>query len=136
VDSPTPHPHFDDRGALDWEASWVMASDRARRERKRIFVELGNELCGSCRSLVEAVLPRPDVAPLLREHYVALASDSNDPEDEVLELARSMGDATQLPFVMIADADGRFLEGSSGAVDPARLRELLQRCARGAPGLD
>lgn len=39
-----PHPHFDDRGTLDWHRSWAEASATARREEKRVFIEIGREL--------------------------------------------------------------------------------------------
>jgi hypothetical protein len=38
-----PHPHFDDRGTLDWHTRWKDALDQAQREKKRVFVELGRE---------------------------------------------------------------------------------------------
>jgi glycine/D-amino acid oxidase-like deaminating enzyme len=72
-------------------------------------------------------VPRPDVAPLLQQHFVALASDCDDPEDEVLHLAQQLEDAQMLPFVLFADARGRFLEGSSGAVNPQAFAKTLQR---------
>jgi len=57
----------------------------------------------------------------LQQHFVALASDADDPEDGVLSLAYRLEDAMMLPFVMFADAEGRFLEGSSGAVKPGSI---------------
>ena len=39
-----PHPHFDDRGTLDWKQGWSQAQEAARTEGKRIFVEIGREL--------------------------------------------------------------------------------------------
>jgi hypothetical protein len=80
-----------------------------------------------CRSLVQGVVPRPDVAPLLQQHFVALASDCDDPEDEVLRLAEHLEDAQMLPFVLFADADGRFLGGSSGNVLPQTFVKTLER---------
>ena len=38
------HPHFDDRGTLDWNTTWSDASGRARDEKKLVFIELGREL--------------------------------------------------------------------------------------------
>lgn len=72
-------------------------------------------------------MPRPDVAPLLQQHFVALASDCDDPEDEVLHLAQQLEDAQMLPFVLFADTRGRLLEGSSGAVNPQTFAKTLQR---------
>ncbi len=122
-----PHPHFDDRATLDWNTRWSVAQAQARREGKLIFVEFGREQCGNCRALVQGVLPHAEVAPLVARHCVALASDCDDPEDEVLALAENMPDAMSLPFAIFADADGRFLAGSEGAQSARSFKELLLR---------
>ena len=72
-------------------------------------------------------MPRADIAPLLREGFVALASDADDPEPEVLGLAYNLEDAMMLPFVMFTDADGNFLAGSSGFVEPAKFKATLEQ---------
>ena len=76
---------------------------------------------------MEAVLPRPDVAPLLQEHFVGLASDCDAPEDEVLALAMQLEDAMMLPFVLFADAEGNFLDGYAGACTPPYLIKTLNK---------
>lgn len=124
-----PHPHFDDRGTLDWQTRWNDALDQARREKKHVFVELGREQCGQCRALVQSVVPRPDVAPLLQSHFVALAADADDTESEVEDLAMNLEDATMLPFVLFADADGKFVDGMAGYVNPAIFAATLKRIA-------
>ena len=58
---------------------------------------------------------------------MALASDADDPEEEVLRLAHNLEDAMMLPFVIFADADGNFLAGSSGFVNPASFKSTLER---------
>ncbi|MDA1264187.1 MAG: hypothetical protein O2816_03810 [Planctomycetota bacterium] len=40
----TPHPHFNDKGTLDWTTSLVEAKAKAQAEGKRIFIEFGREL--------------------------------------------------------------------------------------------
>ena len=67
------------------------------------------------------------MAPLLQAHFVALAADADDPEDELIELAQHLEDAMMLPFVMFTDAEGRFLDGSSGAVNPKTFAATLTR---------
>jgi hypothetical protein len=64
---------------------------------------------------------------LLQGHFVALASDADDPEDSVLELADQLEDAMMLPFILFADAEGGFLAGSSGSVSPATFRVTLEK---------
>ncbi len=38
------HPHFDDRGTLDWQTSFAQAQAEAKRDKKRLFIEIGREL--------------------------------------------------------------------------------------------
>jgi len=75
---------------------------------------------------VQGIVPHPEIAPLLRAGFVALASECDDPEDEVLELARHLENANMLPFVIFADARGRYLAGSSGAVNPLAFKRSLE----------
>ena len=38
------HPHFDDRGTLDWHTSFGEALSEAKTDGKRLFIEIGREL--------------------------------------------------------------------------------------------
>jgi thioredoxin-related protein len=129
-----PHPHFDDRSTLDWHPDWRSALRAAREQQKLVFVEFGREQCSQCRALVQSIVPRPEIAALLRAGFVALAADCDAPEPEVEELAMQVPDASMLPFVMFADATGRYLEGSSGAVHPRLFEATLQRLSGRASG--
>jgi hypothetical protein len=66
------------------------------------------------------------VAPLLQKGYIALAADADLPEAEVHRLVFKLKNASMLPIVIVADAEGAFLGGLSGLPDPARLRQLLE----------
>ena len=76
---------------------------------------------------MQGVVPRPDIAPLLRQHFVALAADADDTEDEVMALAQKLEDAMMLPFVIFTDSNGKFLEGSSGMVNRVTFTKTVQR---------
>jgi len=78
---------------------------------------------------VEGAVPHPEIAPVLKEHFVALASDCDSPEPEVIELAQQLEDAYMLPFVVFADGEGNFVRGSSGMVNPASLKATLEELA-------
>lgn len=78
---------------------------------------------------MQGVIPHPEIAPLLQAGFVAVASDCDDPEDEVIELAQQLEDAYMLPFVLFTDAEGRFLGGSSGMVHPKGFRQQLESFA-------
>ncbi|MHC5211872.1 MAG: thioredoxin family protein [Planctomycetota bacterium] len=122
------HPHFDDRGTLDWHTRYEEALADAKQGDKLVFIEMGRLQCGQCRSLVESVVPGKAVSALLREHFVAVASDADATEDPVVELGMAnLPDAMMLPFVLFTDADGNFLDGSSGPVDPSAFQATLER---------
>lgn len=127
----TPHPTFDDRGTLHWHRELRYALEAAALAKKPLFIDVGREACSQCRTLVERIVPHPEIAPLLQEHFVALASDVDDPEDEVLELAQEIPDAYMLPFVIFTDAEGRMLHGTSGDVNLAEFKTTLERIAAG-----
>ena len=74
---------------------------------------------------MEAVIPRPDVAPMLQAGFVAVASDCDEPEDEVIALAQQVEDAMMLPFILFADAEGNYIDGYSGVVTPPYLIKKL-----------
>jgi hypothetical protein len=125
--TPRPHPHFDDRGTMSWHTRFADALAAAEHDGKLVFIEMGRHACGNCRSLVESVVPQASVSKLLQERFVALASDIDAPEDPVLALAMEhLQDAMMLPFVLFTDAEGNFLAGGHGAVDPARFQAQLE----------
>ena len=75
---------------------------------------------------MQGAVPHPEIAPLLQQHFVAVASDCDAPEDSVLKLAYELEGASMLPFVIFADADGKFVGGSSGAVNPVSFKSTLE----------
>jgi hypothetical protein len=50
-------------------------------------------------------------------------------EPEVIELAQNLPDAYMLPFVVFVDAEGNFVGGNSGLVQPASLKQTLAELA-------
>ncbi len=74
---------------------------------------------------MQAVIPRPDVGPLLAEGFVAVSSDCDEPEDEVLQIAAKLEDAMMLPFILFTEADGTYIDGYSGVVTPPYLIKKL-----------
>lgn len=76
---------------------------------------------------MEGVVPHPAVAPVLGEHFVALAADADAAEREVVQLAMKLEGATMLPFVLFTDAEGRFLDGYSGAVGAPSFLETINQ---------
>ena len=126
------HPHFDDKGAVAWFTSYADAAAEAKKTGKRLFIESGRQACGNCRVLVEMILPKPEVKEFLNANFVALVDDCDEMSAEVRDLGvKNMPWAQSLPFVMLADADGKWLGGGSGATTPQALMELLRKAVGG-----
>lgn len=67
------------------------------------------------------------MAQLLKDHFVGLASDCDAPEPPLIDLvSENLVGASMLPFVFFVDGDGHWLDGFSGAIDPAGLQEKLE----------
>jgi thioredoxin-related protein len=127
------HPHFDDGGAVAWQTDLGEALRSAARENKLLFVEYGREQCSQCRTLVEKTLKKPALSELLAKHYVALAADCDAGDEDVDELAMKLEGAEMLPFVLVCDSRGQFLDGLSGRISPESLQRLLERLSERAP---
>lgn len=40
---PRPHPHFNDKGTLDWHARWSEALVSSKAQGRKLFIEFGRE---------------------------------------------------------------------------------------------
>lgn len=120
------HPHFDDKG-LRWHTHLAEALAEAKRDGKHVLVEFGRLACGNCRTLVEALLPAPDVRAEIDQHFVLLASDCDDPEQEIVRIgAEHMSHARSLPFVLYLNGEGEFVFGTQGGrTKHALMHDLL-----------
>lgn len=130
--SDTTHPHFDDGGAVRWHADLSEALRAAASEQRLVFIEYGREQCTQCKDLVLNVIPRDEIKTLLAERFVCLAADCDAGDDEVDELAAKLDGAEMLPFVMVTDARGQYLDGLSGRIAPDGLLRLLERLSEAA----
>ncbi|QDU84455.1 hypothetical protein Pla163_15650 [Planctomycetes bacterium Pla163] len=126
------HPHFDDGGAVVWQTDFHEALRAASQQGRLLFIEYGRKECTQCKALVLTVIPRPEIAAILSERYVCLAVDCDEAGDEVDELATKLEGAEMLPFVMVTDGRGQYLDGLSGRISPESLHRLLERLSSAA----
>jgi thioredoxin-related protein len=121
------HPHFNDQGAVSWCTDFKTALQEAQRTKKKLFIDSGRRACGNCRILVENIIPRPEIKALLNEHFIAYADDCDEMAAEVQELGiEHMKYATTLPFMIITDSDGEWIDGASGATNADKFLILLK----------
>lgn len=130
--SDSTHPHFDDGGAVRWHADLTEALREATREQRLVLIEYGREQCTQCKDLVLNVIPREEIKTLLDERFVCVAADCDAGHDDVEEIAAKLDGAEMLPFVMVTDARGQYLDGLSGRIAPDLLHRLLERLSEAA----
>ncbi len=121
------HPHFDDQGANHWFVTLEGGIDEAKRSGRMIFVEFGRKACSECRNLVEVLLVDDQVGDKLRTNFVTVAADADSDDPAILALAMQVQNATTLPYVMFADAEGLLLHGFSGPSSVADLLQIMDR---------
>lgn len=80
---------------------------------------------------MEAVLPAPGIAEIMKEHFVGLAADADAPEREVIELIQThLADGMMLPFILFTDAEGGYLAGTTGLVRPDDFRKAVEELSQ------
>jgi hypothetical protein len=130
--SPSPatagtHPHFNDRGTLDWYRTLPEAQAAARSSGKLIFIESGRLECGSCRKLVERTLPQEPIRSRLAAIAVGVADDCDVQGSEAARLLnRGLPGATFLPLVGFVTPDGRWITGWFGGATPQQVLGHLE----------
>ncbi len=121
------HPHFDDQGAHNWFVTLEGGLEEAKRSGRMVFVEFGRKACTDCRALVEGVLADSRVADKLSVNFVTVAADADSDDDAVMDLVVKVPNASTLPYVMFADAEGQLLHGFSGPCSADEMVETLDR---------
>ena len=130
------HPHFDDKGTLQWQTTLDAAKAAAKSANKIVFLQYGREACGNCRALAEQVLPSSGIKSRLGGMAVGLASDCDKPDETVRNVLREkLPGASTLPFVGFLTADGLWIDGFSGYKDEAEVAAVLARVEK-SPLLD
>ena len=76
---------------------------------------------------MEGVVPHPQVAPILQDHFVGLAADADADDQDVIQLAMKLEGAMMLPFVIFTDEQGEFLDGYSGTTTPPYFLKTIQK---------
>lgn len=116
------HPHFDDRGTLEWYRSLDEAQAVARRTGKLIFIDSGRLRCGNCRHLICDVLPSPRIRDRMSRIAIGLSDDIDRPDPRVMQILESgIPNAQMLPLVGFVTPELRWVTGWSGFTDDGTM---------------
>ncbi|MEY2633445.1 MAG: hypothetical protein RIR00_2099 [Pseudomonadota bacterium] len=107
--------------AIAWQEYDAAAFEQAQREHKLVLLELEAVWCHWCHVMAAQTWPDPEVAALMRRHYVAIRVD-HDARPDLAERYREYG----WPALIILDAQGRDLVKRSGFIPPGPFARLLR----------
>jgi len=95
---------------------------RARRDGKRVMIDLGGNWCADCRILA-GLMELPEMRAFLASHYELISVDVGR-FDKNLQIPARFGITTRLegvPAILIATPDGRLVNaGRVSAIEDAR----------------
>jgi thiol:disulfide interchange protein len=126
-----------DQGA-DADSDVERAVAQARKQNKRLLIDLGANWCADCRVL-SAIMEMPDVRRFLDGHYVVVVVDVGH-LDRNLEIPARFGLGGRLegvPAVLIAEPDGELVNRGhtaalldAGRMTPQAIADWLASWAR------
>jgi len=133
--------------ATDPKVEVEKASQRAKKENKRILLMFGYDSCGWCHKLHDLFASNAEIRKTLSNEYLVVMADIQSQNGNALletckaaltpeERKKGVG----FPFLAVLDADGKVLKAQPTDVleegdhhDPKRVDEFLSRCAAPHP---
>jgi thiol:disulfide interchange protein DsbD len=106
---------------VSWGLSYEAALEQAKAEKKPVLIDFTGVNCANCRTMEQAVIPRPEVVGELRRFvpvrlytdFVPIESiEKQDAEflgEDNLDLEQGLVGQTTSPFYVIVDSDGKVL---------------------------
>jgi len=107
------------------------ALEQAKAEKKLLFIQFGREACGNCQALRGYVAKNEVKLPKDKFVYADLSCDDKATSAAFRKLFKVEG--STLPFVVVADAEGKQLAGRSGFGSPAEYKKFLQQAQSKKP---
>ncbi|MCX7006776.1 MAG: thioredoxin family protein, partial [Kiritimatiellaeota bacterium] len=107
------------------------ALEQAKTEKKLLFIQYGREKCGNCQALRGYVAKNEVKLP--KDKYVYVDLNCDDRATSAAFGKNFKVEGNTLPFVVIADAEGKQLAGRSGFGSPAEYKKFLSQAASKKP---
>jgi thiol:disulfide interchange protein len=128
-------PSASGENALVWmKNQYREALERARRERKLVFVNFTGYACTNCHWMKANMFTRPEIAGALRNFVlVELYTDGTDDASRVnQELQQTKFATIAIPYYAILDPDGNVIASFPGLTrDPAEYLAFLEKTGAG-----
>lgn len=103
--------------------SWSEILDKAKAEKKLIFMDAYAVWCGPCKKMARDVFAHPEVGAFFNRHFINAKIDMEKGEGP--KLARTYK-VKAYPTLLFIDAEGEVVNASAGALGPAAFIELAK----------
>ena len=107
------------------------ALEQAKTEKKLLFIQYGREACGNCQALRSYVAKNEVRLPKDKFVYADVSCDDKTTSAAFRKHFKVEG--STLPFVVVADAEGRQLAGRTGYGTAAEFKKFLQQAQSKKP---
>jgi thioredoxin-related protein len=107
------------------------ALETAKSEGKLLFIQYGRETCGNCRALKSYITSGQLRLPQDKYVYVDMNCDDANARQAFRNQFKVNGN--MLPFVVIADSDGKQLAGRAGYGKPQDFAQLIRDAKKSLP---
>ncbi|MEO1449855.1 MAG: thioredoxin family protein [Bacteroidota bacterium] len=105
-------------GIQFFEGNWAAALEKAKTERKLIFLDAYAEWCGPCKALVRNTFPREEVGAFYNENFINLRIDME--KGEGVQLAQTYKVAAY-PTLLFINHLGEVVHKTAGYMPPKKL---------------
>lgn len=106
------------------------ALDRAKAEQKMLFVQYGRVACGNCQALKKMISEKDVKLPGSKFIYADVNCD--DPATSQAFRSKFKVEGNTLPFVVIADPEGKQLAARTGYGSAKQWEELIEEAQKAA----
>lgn len=106
---------------IAWEKSYDAALEKARAEKKLVFVDFKASWCGPCKKLEAEAYPKPEVQAKLANVICVMVDVDENPD------LASQFSVSGVPYLIVVDADGNKVADQTGYESPAGLVAFLDK---------
>ena len=99
------------------------ALEQAKTEKKLLFIQYGREACGNCQAL-RGYVAKGEVK-LSKDKFVYADLNCDDKTTAAAFRKMFKVEGSTLPFVVVADSEGKQLAGRTGFGSPAEYKKFL-----------
>ena len=101
----------------------AQALAQAKSEKKMLFIQFGREACGNCQAL-RGYIAKNEVR-LSKDKFIYVDLNCDDKATSAAFRKNFTSEGSTLPFVVVADAEGRQLAGRAGYGTPDDFKKLI-----------